>query len=113
MIRARLLAVFVAIAATSIAAPRVARAEDVSADPEAKEKSRAAFRRGVAQLRAQDWHAARASFEQAYSLFPHPSILLNLGIARLKTNEPVLAEQDLVKFLSEDIGASADELSGA
>jgi hypothetical protein len=84
-----------------------------SADADAKERSRAAFRKGVAQLRVQDWSAARASFETAWGLFPHPSILLNLGIARLRTDDPVHAEQDLVRFLSEDVGASPDELAGA
>jgi hypothetical protein len=85
----------------------VAHADD------AKEKSRAAFKRGVAQLKAQDWAGARASFEQAWALYQHPSILLNLGIARLKTGDPVLAEQDLARFLSEDSGSSADEIAGA
>jgi hypothetical protein len=84
-----------------------------ASERDAKEKSRAAFRRGVAQLRAQDWAAARASFESAWALYPHPSILLNLGIARLRTDDPVLAEQDLVKFLSEDPGAAPEELAGA
>ena len=90
-----------------------AEAQASRAETEAKEKSRAAFRKGVAQLRAQDWTGARASFESAYALFPHPSILLNLAIARLRTDDPVRAEQDLVKFLSEDGGASADELATA
>lgn len=100
-------------AATSLSQP--ARADEPSAktDADAREKSRVAFRKGVAELRAQDWAAARASFEAAHALYPHPSILLNLGIARLRTDEPVLAEQDLVRFLSEDVGASADELAGA
>jgi hypothetical protein len=53
------------------------------------------------------------SFEQAYTLYAHPSILLNLGIAHLKTGEPVLAEQDLVKFLSEDSGSPPEELAAA
>jgi hypothetical protein len=83
------------------------------ADPQAKEKSRAAFRRGVIQLKAQEWAGARASFEEAWSLVQHPSILLNLGIARLKTDDPVLAEADLVRFLSEDPGAAADEIASA
>lgn len=82
-------------------------------DPAAKEKSRAAFRRGVGQLRSKEWTAARASFEEAYQLFPHPSILLNLGITQLRTNDPVLAEQNLTKFLSEDAGSSQDEIAGA
>jgi hypothetical protein len=81
--------------------------------PAERERSRAAFRKGVVQLRAQDWAGARASFEEAWSLVQHPSILLNLGIARLRTDDPVLAEQDLVRFLSEDSGAEAAELATA
>lgn len=84
-----------------------------SSDPATRERSRAAFRRGVAQLRAQDWAGARSSFEEAWALVQHPSILLNLGIARLRTAEPVLAEQDLVRFLSEDPGAAQDEVASA
>jgi Tfp pilus assembly protein PilF len=87
--------------------------ESTSADPASRDRSRAAFRKGVAQLRAQDWAGARASFEEAWSLVQHPSILLNLGIARLRTDEPVLAEQDLVRFLSEDPGAAAEEIASA
>jgi Tfp pilus assembly protein PilF len=109
-IAARFSAAFVVLACagsvTSVA--REARADEpqITADADAREKSRVAFRRGVAQLRSQDWTAARASFEAAWALYPHPSILLNLGIARLRTDEPVRAEQDLVRFLSEDVGAS-------
>jgi len=88
-------------------------APGTQAEKEAREKSRAAFRAGVAQLQAKDWKAARASFESAWAFFPHPSILLNLGIARLRTDDPVLAEQDLMKFLSEDPGSTPEELSSA
>jgi hypothetical protein len=98
-------------------APAVAQAaqtkDGASTDPKARERSRAAFRRGVAQLRAQDWTGARTSFEEAWSLVQHPSILLNLGIARLHTDDPVLAEQDLLRFLSEDPGAAPEELASA
>jgi hypothetical protein len=106
---------FVVLGCLTTSLPREARADDpqVSADADARERSRTAFRKGVAQLRAQDWGAARASFESAWSLYPHPSILLNLGIARLRTDDPVRAEQDLVRFLSEDVGASAEELASA
>ena len=114
--RARVVVTFVLVLGCALGArPPVARADDtpITADAEARERSRAAFRKGVAQLRAQDWTAARASFEAAWGLYPHPSILLNLGIARLRTDDPVRAEQDLVRFLSEDVGAAADELAGA
>lgn len=113
--RARVIVIaMLTLGAASAAREAVAHADEPPVvDTDAKERSRAAFRKGVAQLRAQDWSAARASFESAYTLFPHPSILLNLGIARLRTDEPVRAEQDLVRFLSEDVGASPDELASA
>ena len=101
------------VCATSVSQPARADEPPPKADADARERSRVAFRKGVAQLRAQDWAAARSSFEAAMTLYPHPSILLNLGIARLRTDEPVLAEQDLVRFLSEDVGASPDELGSA
>jgi|GEM_PF-805501 len=105
-----------AVGARDVFAPSITRADDAPAahvDADTRERSRAAFRRGVAQLRAQDWASARQSFEAAWSLYPHPSILLNLGIARLRTDDPVRAEQDFVRFLSEDFGASPEELAGA
>ena len=113
--RARLVVISVVLGGIASVIPRGACADEtpVAADAESRERSRTAFRKGVAQLRAQDWAAARASFEIAWGLFPHPSILLNLGIARLRTDEPVRAEQDLVRFLSEDVGASAEELASA
>lgn len=106
MRRRVLLAVAIALAAVS--AGSAARA-----DGDAKELSRAAFRKGVAQAAAGDYTAARDSFLQAYRLYAHPSILLNLGIARAHTGEWLEAEQDLVRFLADDGGAQPDELSSA
>jgi hypothetical protein len=88
--------------------PRAAAAQD-----DARERSRAAFRRGVAQAEGGDYVAARESFAEAYRLFPHPSILLNLAIARAKTGQWLEAEQDLVHFLADDGGAHPDELASA
>jgi hypothetical protein len=117
-VRSKLGALFIVLATVAAAHEADARPDDPTktrreVDPATRDKSRAAFRRGVAQLRSQDWAAARASFEEAWSLVQHPSILLNLGIARLRTDDPVLAEQDLVRFLSEDSGAGTEELSSA
>jgi hypothetical protein len=81
------------------------------ADP--REQSRAAFRRGVAEAGSGDYTAARDSFLEAYRIFAHPSILLNLGIARAHTGEWLEAEQDLVRFLADDGGAKPDELASA
>lgn len=86
---------------------------EVNASREERDASRAAFRRGVAEARASNWPAARVAFEEAYRAFPHPSILLNLGLARLRTGDPAQAEEDLVRFLSEDSGASMAESSSA
>ena len=85
----------------------------VHADDDARERSRAAFRRGVGQAETGDYASARDSFLEAYTLFPHPSILLNLGIARAHTGEWLEAEQDLVRFLADDGGAQPDELASA
>jgi hypothetical protein len=103
------------LSTAALASPAAARPDEGghATDPAAREKSRAAFRRGVAQLRAQDWAGARASFEEAWALVQHPSILLNLGIARLRTDDPVLAESDLVRFLSDDSGAAPEEIASA
>lgn len=78
-----------------------------------REASRSAFRRGVALLQRGDFIAARSEFEEAYRLFPHPSILLNLGTTRAKTGEYVRAEEDLLKFLADDGGAPPEEVQGA
>jgi hypothetical protein len=99
--------VSVAIACAALAATTGSLASD------AREDSRAAFRRGVDQAQAGDYKGARESFALAYKLYPHPSILLNLGIARAKTGEYIDAEQDLIRFLSDDGGAPPNELVSA
>lgn len=91
----------------------VAARSPVAAADDPREESRAAFRRGVASVQAGSFAAARDAFLEAYRRFPHPSILLNLGIARWRTGEYVEAEQDLARFLSDDGGATADEVSSA
>lgn len=114
--RSRVVAAAFGLALSAGAGNVYAKPDDApttQSEKEAREKSRAAFRAGVSQLQAKDWKAARSSFEAAWSLYPHPSILLNLGIARLRTDDPVLAEQDFMKFLSEDFGSTPEELAGA
>lgn len=75
--------------------------------------SRASFRQGVESAQRGDYQAARTAFLRAYELYPHPSILLNLGIARAHTGEYVEAEQDLVRFLADDGGAPPNEIASA
>ena len=110
----RRLVLAAAIAAALLSSTRVLLAQDVTdhaADP--RERSRAAFRRGVSQAQEGNYTAARDSFVEAYRIFPHPSILLNLGIARAHTGEWLEAEQDLVRFLADDGGAQPGELASA
>jgi hypothetical protein len=99
--------------AAATLATLVASAAPGHAQADPREQSRAAFRRGVTQAGSGDYAAARDSFLEAYRLFAHPSILLNLGIARAHTGEWLEAEQDLVRFLADDGGAQPDELASA
>ncbi|CAN5266617.1 hypothetical protein BH09MYX1_BH09MYX1_49480 [soil metagenome] len=80
---------------------------------DAREESRAAFRRGVAAIEKQDWATARTELEHAYELYAHPSILLDLGLARARTQAWVLAETALLRFLADDEGAATDEVETA
>lgn len=100
-----LIAALALVALASVAS--VARAGDE------REESRAAFRRGVAAIEKGDWEAGKAELARAYELFPHPSILLNLGIARAKTADFAGAERDLVRFLADDAQATSDEVETA
>src|ERR1700690_423615 len=84
-----------------------------SARADGREDSRASFRRGVSAAEAGDYAGARDAFLEAYRLFAHPSILLNLGIARWRTGENVAGEEALAKFLSDDGGASQAEIASA
>ena len=84
-----------------------------AASADGREQSRAEFRRGVELAKTGDFAHAREAIEAAYGLYPHPSILLNLGIARLKTGDPVGAEQDLARFLADDGGAPPEEVQSA
>jgi hypothetical protein len=83
------------------------------ADDDARTRSREAFRRGVTDVQAGDYTGARDAFAEAYRLFPHPSILLNLGIVRVRTGEYRQAEEDLLHFLADYGDASASDLASA
>ena len=80
---------------------------------EPREESRAAFLRGVSEAHQDHFTAARDAFLEAYRLFPHPSILLNLGVARMRTGEYVAAEENLARFLTDDGGATRDDIANA
>jgi hypothetical protein len=78
-----------------------------------RDQSRAAFMRGVADAHQGHYTAARDEFLEAYNLYAHPSILMNLGIARWHTGEYIQAEKDLARFLSDDGGASDEDIANA
>jgi hypothetical protein len=104
------------ILAVAFALARPAAAQDRPDDPTEslpRKQSRAMFRRGVAAAEAQRWSEARDDFQKAFQLFPHPSILLDLGVSRSHVGEYEQAEQDLTRFMAEDTGATADELQAA
>jgi hypothetical protein len=107
----RRLVLAAAIAAAFLSSAHAVLADDTTGD--ARERSRAAFRRGVTQAQEGNYAGARDAFVEAYRLFAHPSILLNLGIARAHTGEWLEAEQELVHFLADDGGAQPGELASA
>jgi hypothetical protein len=88
-------------------------AATASAQDARKDQSRAAFRKGVELVQKGNYPAARDQFVEAYRLYPHPSILLNLGLLRAKTGEYLDAERDLVNFLADDGGATREEIQSA
>src|ERR1700689_4761964 len=95
------------VLAAAVAAALLASSQPGRADDEARDRARAAFRRGVSQAHDGNYTAARDSFLEAYKLFPHPSILLNVGIARAHTGQWVEAEQDPLHFLADAGGPPA------
>lgn len=90
-----------------------AQAAAAAPDDSSRERSRAAFLQGVELVQKGDFPGARRAFVEAHKLFPHPSILLNLGIVRARIGEFVEAEQNLVGFLANDGGATPEEVRGA
>lgn len=90
-----------------------AMAASAAPDDSSRERSRAAFLHGVELVQKGDFQGARGAFVEAHKLFPHPSILLNLGIVRARLGELVEAEQNLVGFLANDGGATPEEVKGA
>ncbi len=111
MIRASRLALFsICLLGSSLTSTVNAAPGDTSNVTDAKKKeSREAFRKGVEKLKESNFEGARREFETAYSLFPHPSILLNLGIAQNAVKDYVAAEKSLATFLADDTEATADE----
>lgn len=66
-----------------------------------EEGARAAFARGVDAADAGRWEVARDAFEEAYRLWPRPTILLNLAGARVQTGHLVSGADAYRAILSE------------
>jgi hypothetical protein len=74
-----------------------ARAEP--AEPRAS--ARAHFSLGVELASAGSYEAALAEFTEAYRIFPHFSVLYNIGQAELALDRPTLAVESWRRYLSE------------
>ena len=99
------------VAAVTCLAMGLTSASASAGDP--REDSRAAFLRGVSEAHQEHFTAARDAFLEAYRLFPHPSILMNLGITRLRTGEYLASEENLARFLADPAGAPPEDLANA
>jgi hypothetical protein len=82
-------------------------------DAESVKSARKRFIEGVAAADAGNYEAARAAFQQAYTLKPHPSTLRNLGEAELKTGHFLDAARHLAQFVHGASFGSADDLARA
>jgi hypothetical protein len=90
----------------------VLTASPARADSDA-DKSRAHFKSGLDLAKMGNFKESRDEFLAAYKLYPHDSILLNLGIARYRVGEFVDAEQDLMRYLSDYAAATPEEEASA
>lgn len=98
-----------ALAAGSLGHTSIARGAD---DPVVVQ-ARARFKEGVAYFDAGKYDDARTSFLQAYSLKPHPAVLLNLAQSELRSNRPVDAATHFSDFLAQNPSAKPSERSSA
>lgn len=80
-----------ALALAAAGTPRIAHAQDESADVHVQ--------RGVEAAQAGQWEEARVAFERAYVLEPRPPILLNLAGAESRTGRLVAAANHYRLFL--------------
>lgn len=82
------------------------------ADP-VKEVARQRFQEGVKAFDAGKFEDARLAFEQAYTLSQSPAVLLNLGLAEVRTNRCVQGGNHLLKFLRDHKEASLEQRASA
>jgi hypothetical protein len=74
--------------------------------PEEVQQAQARWNEGKAFFDAGNFEAARVAFKQAYTVFPHPVFLQNLGEAELRSGRNVEAARHFEAFLRTSSAAS-------
>jgi hypothetical protein len=82
--------------------------------PEEVQQAQARWNEGKAAFDAGNFEAARVAFKQAYTVFPHPAFLQNLGESELRTGRYVEAARHFSEFLRQpgQIPAAQKDLAG-
>lgn len=101
----------IVVGIAGLAAP-AAQVTAQPADP-VTEVARQRFQDGVKAYEAGKYEEARQAFLQAYQLKGQPVILLNLGLAEVKSNHPAEGGNHLLQFLREYKQATPEDVAGA
>jgi len=81
--------------------------------PEEVQQAQARWKEGKAFFDAGNFEAARVAFRQAYTIFPHPAFLQNLGEAELRSGRYVEAARHLAQYLHLSSSGSPSQRDGA
>jgi hypothetical protein len=81
--------------------------------PEEVQQAQARWKEGKAFFDAGNFEAARVAFRQAYTIFPHPAFLQNLGEAELRSTRYVEAARHLAQYLHLSTSGSPAQRDGA
>jgi len=81
--------------------------------PEEVQQAQARWKEGKAFFDAGNFEAARVAFRQAYTIFPHPAFLQNLGEAELRSGRYVEAARHLAQYLHLSTSGSPAQRDGA
>jgi hypothetical protein len=81
--------------------------------PEEVQQAQARWKEGKAFFDAGNFEAARVAFRQAYTIFPHPAFLQNLGEAELRSARYVEAARHLAQYLNLSTSGSPAQRDGA
>jgi hypothetical protein len=81
--------------------------------PEEVQQAQSRWKEGKAFFDAGNFEAARVAFRQAYTIFPHPAFLQNLGEAELRSSRYVDAARHLAQYLHLSTSGSPAQRDGA